>query len=519
MKLLSYYIYAIRGIWMDRYKIGYYIGDLKTLKKRYSTYYGAQLELYIFEINCDKLMAQGIERNIFKRMKTYKCGIGELYYATCLDTFLQLGLKYCNNNVTIPLKKGKKNKDKNDNNSNMLKIVNPTPINNFDKNFENINHIIREHYDDVVYIEEKITNKDILPCLNGNINLKNGELIENTNIYKKINIEYPGIDYNTDYIENFMLLIFNENKEVVEYVQRLLGYGITGQNIEQCFIIFYGEGSNGKSLLISIIENLLEYYCVRADDEVFFNYRKIKNGPSSHIAALRDKRICIKEETNLTRDLNIETLKEITGNNKIKGRNHYQKYSIEFEPTVLPILSCNQKPHIDVYDISIARRVILIPFDIIFVGENDYKIPFNHNNKMYRLKDLNLKNTLFEPEIQKQLLVWLVKGSINWYQNGLLGTPDLICHAFKKYYDESDYLTSFVKEFCVCGKEEKISVSLFKDTLKKNTRFKIVINNDRLFKLMKEKGFNIKQIVGIKHFIGLNLNEFVKPGNSVGIIS
>lgn len=85
MKLLSYYIYAIRGIWMDRYKIGYYIGDLKTLKKRYSTYYGAQLELYIFEINCDKLMAQGIERNIFKRMKTYKCGIGELYYATCLD--------------------------------------------------------------------------------------------------------------------------------------------------------------------------------------------------------------------------------------------------------------------------------------------------------------------------------------------------------------------------------------------------------------------------------------------------
>lgn len=67
MVLCSYYIYAVRGLWMDRFKIGYFIGDLNLLKRRYSTYYGTQLELYIFEIICDKQTIINIEKKNIQR--------------------------------------------------------------------------------------------------------------------------------------------------------------------------------------------------------------------------------------------------------------------------------------------------------------------------------------------------------------------------------------------------------------------------------------------------------------------
>lgn len=108
--------------------------------------------------------------------------------------------------------------------------------------------------------------------------MKTGILEKKTTIYQRINIDYPGLEYDTGYINNFMSMIFGGDKNLVEYMQRLLGYAITGQNKEQCMIIFYGKGSNGKSLLLSIIEELLEIYCVRAEKELFWG--RVPQAPS-----------------------------------------------------------------------------------------------------------------------------------------------------------------------------------------------------------------------------------------------
>lgn len=495
----SYYIYAIRGLWMDRFKIGFFIGDLKLLIKRYKTYYGSELELCVFEVMCDREDIIIIENKIFKKLSTYHCGSGELYFKNCLEKFLTLGLRYCNNNVTIPLKLRKKKKEKKETSDiNYPIIFDPE----FKKDFKNINNIIREHYDQVVNVERKITNIDLLPCNNGNIDLKTGSLVKDGIVYQRIDIDYPGLDYDVSDIDKFMSMIFDNNIELIGYMQRLLGYAITGHSKEQCMIIFCGRGSNGKSLLLAIIEELLGYYCTRASDEVFFKYRNIKGQPTSHLTALRDKRICIREETSITRELNLETLKEITGNNKILARNHYDRHYIEFQPTVLPILSCNNKPKIDIKDDSISRRIIVIPFNMTFTSINDHKIPYDMNNPNHKIRDFDLKDNLLSADKQKQLLVWLIKGSIEWYKNGLNTTPEIVRQAFHQYYDENDHVTYFINDYCVQNKNKSISIKIFRDLLIKEKNIKI--KQDDLMTIMKNKGFEMKKVRGVRLYSGLD---------------
>ena len=134
-------------------------------------------------------------------------------------------------------------------------------------------------------------NKDILVVGNGVIDLRNGILREGLELdYKTIMIDTtydPAIA--TDDIDAFFSSIFNDDQELIEYVQRLLGYAITGHTSEQNWCIFTGEGSNGKSLLMSIIEKLMGKYYVTAPHEIFFNSgRKTQAGAATaHLATLR----------------------------------------------------------------------------------------------------------------------------------------------------------------------------------------------------------------------------------------
>lgn len=85
-----------------------------------------------------------------------------------------------------------------------------------------------------------------------------------------------------------------DDKDVIEYVQRLLGYGITGRTNEQCWAIFTGSGSNGKGVLISLLKSLMKEWYINAPREVFFKTNKANAGmpPIGHsrrrIAAAQD---------------------------------------------------------------------------------------------------------------------------------------------------------------------------------------------------------------------------------------
>jgi P4 family phage/plasmid primase-like protien len=511
MKFVGYYIYAIRGRWMDRYKIGYYIADLRDLKIRYGTSYGTDLEIIIFEISCNKKKTREIEKEIHETLSKWNCGSGELFYLDCLSRYLEIGCMLSNDNVTIPLKNRIKSPKKKYPVIDDIDI-NSSPSNNCIKRSDNIRNIYRERYTDIFNITNTGINKDLLPCKNCIIDLRTGNVMNSdTSTHTGIKTIYKGINHETPEIDKFISSIFHDDTEVIDYVQKLLGYAITGNNNEQCLAIFEGRGSNGKTLLISMIEELMGEFFMVAPPQVFFKNtknRKIdENTPTPHLGVLKHKRICVREETDDDTELNFETLKIISGGSTITSRGAYEKHYISFTPKLIPILLCNKKPKIDVDDISKIRRILVVPFKSIYTTLDDPRIPYDKYNPYHKFRDNNMKDKLTTHENSEQLLTWLVQGSVKWYKSGLGVQPQQMVNAFDEYYAENDTLSNFINESCEIMPEYYVNAGEFRKEYMsvQNVRIK----QKDLEKKMVKRGFHPgRPKVGtkqVKSYIGLKL--------------
>jgi len=376
----------------------------------------------------------------------------------------------------------------------------------------NIAECYKQLYFDSTAEEKLNINKDILVVKNGVIDLKTGLLREGQES------DYTTIMLNIEYTENtstpdisaFFASIFNDDKELILYMQKLLGYAITGHTSEQIWCIFTGEGSNGKSLLMSIIEKLMgpSYYKV-APYEVFFKCdRKTQaGGATAHLSTLKDARIAVKEEADPTDTLNIELMKMLSGESTITSRGLYEKHFLSFVPTVLPILLCNHKPAFDVDDYAMTRRIVVIPFTNIYVDIKDAKRPYDSKNPRHRLRDNSLRAKLMLDNQQEQLLNWLVQGSVKWYTEGLGEQSQAAKDAFNNYFTENDRLGQFIDNYCQKGSELHVNAGEFKRAFEEQTDVKI--KQTELIAMMAKRGFRHGNVLRdgykTKYYLGLSM--------------
>ncbi|KAG0002652.1 hypothetical protein BGZ79_002589 [Entomortierella chlamydospora] len=335
------------------------------------------------------------------------------------------------------------------------------------------------------------TNPDILVAKNGVIDLRDGTLRDGSAkdwMNLRLEVKYKGRGSSTEDIDLFMNDIFANNTELIEYVQRLLGYGITGHHTERCFVIFTGDGSNGKSLLIEIIAKLLNKWFIAASGDIFFksSKRAQNGGPTPHLAALKGARICVKDEADPDGKFNIEMIKEITGRSLISARALHAKFE-NFRPTALPILLCNHMPTFDVDDDALRDRMKVIPFSKIYTIYDDPNRPYDANNPRHGLRDSKKYEKLLTECSQEQLLIWLVHGAVKWYANGLGETPQCMKDALKEYRAENDTLKTFIEEYCEISPDYKVNAGAFRDAYKRFIGYNV--QQTVLVKMMKKRKY------------------------------
>jgi len=370
-----------------------------------------------------------------------------------------------------------------------------------------------------IEIEEKLdSNPNLLAVRNGIIDLRTGGLREGRRddfcfIQLDTVFEPNG---STAMIDELVNDLFNHDKEFIHYFQKLFGYAITGHTKEQIFTILTGEGANGKSLWMGIVDALLENLCVTASYDVFFkNDRRGSEGAATpHIMALKGSRICVKEETEPKDKLNVEILKMVTGESKVSARQLHGKQE-SFMPSCLPILLCNHKPAIDIEDPALTRRIVVVPFDNIYTSADDSARPFNPDNPRHRLKNTDLRTKLLTSFAQEQLLTWLVQGSVKWFKEGLGKQPESVKDAFSKYKDENDRIKIFIEDRCELppsgiqksdSKEYHINAGDFLKALNESSNIKYLQKD--LIPQMDKKGFkytNLRSVSG-RVFTGLRFN-------------
>ena len=234
--------------------------------------------------------------------------------------------------------------------------------------------------------------------------------------------------------------IFEENRDLISFVQKAIGYSLTGSTSEQCMFIMIGDGANGKSTFINVINKLLGTYGTTAASQTL-----VANGGSSigdDLVDLVGARLITVSETEEGQSLAEAKIKQMTGGDTLKGRPLYGKH-VEFSIQGKLWLATNSLPQINNSDHGIWRRIMAIPFNRTFTAEEQDK-------------ELISKLSTELPGI----LNWAIEGCLAWQQQGL-APPAIIEDQIAEYRSSMDSISQFVQDECELGIEQSCSASQF----------------------------------------------------------
>lgn len=272
----------------------------------------------------------------------------------------------------------------------------------------------------------------LLNVANGTIDLRTGTLREHRRedyLTKLAPVTYDP-DARSEMWEQFLGRITLGDESLVAFLRRAAGYALTGDVTEQCFLLAYGVGSNGKSTFIETVRTVMGDYSIQAQFSTFTS-RKDNGGARGDIARLRGARLVSAIEGNEHSRLDESLVKQLTGGDTVTARMLY-KDEFEFRPAFKLFLATNHKPRISGTDHGIWRRIRLVPFLAKFEGKD---------------KDPKFKERLLETELPG-VLAWAVRGCLEWRRDGL-GEPDAVTAATNGYRSDQDDLGRFLEERCL----------------------------------------------------------------------
>lgn len=233
--------------------------------------------------------------------------------------------------------------------------------------------------------------------------------------------------------ETFLDEIFCGDKELIDYVQRALGYSMTGLVTEEVMFFMFGFGANGKSVFINTVINILADYAMTAPASMLALRRNDDKGRASpEMARMVGSRFAVANETQSNDRLDEQLVKVLVSREKIAARHLYGDY-FEFMPTHSMWVRGNHKPIVTGDDHGIWRRIQLIPFARTF--KPDEIDPFLED-KLVSERD--------------GILTWMIEGCMKWQAEGLKPS-NAVRNASSQYRKESDVLGQWLDEECELG--------------------------------------------------------------------
>jgi putative DNA primase/helicase len=286
----------------------------------------------------------------------------------------------------------------------------------------------------------------LFACANGVIDLREGKLREGRKddwTTRLSDIAYDP-DATCPLFENFLLEAMEGNKEMVEYLWRVLGYCLTGDTSERSFFLLHGHGRNGKTTFAEVLHALADGYGQTARFSTFLRKNQVATGANDDVAHLVGARVVIASEADDAATLDAAVVKTLTGSDTIRARFLYGR-EFEFKPAFKLFMVTNHVPKIQESSHALWDRLHRIPFG--------YRVPENKIDKKLPLK-------LFG-ELDG-ILARSVRSCLDWQKNGLQ-PPEKVIKAGEELKENMDTLGQFIRDIVVKDENTKILHSVLYD--------------------------------------------------------
>jgi putative DNA primase/helicase len=218
------------------------------------------------------------------------------------------------------------------------------------------------------------------------------------------------------------------DQELIDYLQRVAGYCLTGDVSEHALFFIYGAGGNGKGVFLNTLTGVFGDYVTVSSMETFAASKSDRH--PTDLAMLRGARLVTAQETEEGRAWNETRIKALTGGDPISARFMRQDF-FTFNPTFKLVIAGNHKPNLRSIDEAARRRFNVIPFtnkpDVV-----DKQLP-------EKLKDE-----------WPGILRWAIEGCVAWRKCGL-NPPPIVRQATDTYFDEQNLAAQWVEECCDVG--------------------------------------------------------------------
>ena len=329
----------------------------------------------------------------------------------------------------------------------------------------------------------------LLNVMNGTVDLTTGEILSHSGghlITKQANASYQP-DSDCSRWHTFLNEIMDGNTELIQFLQRAIGYSLFGLVTEHYLFVLHGTGRNGKSTFLDVLMGILGDYAMPSAPDLLMQKRNDTH--PTELAELRGMRLVCCIETEQNRSLRESLIKRLTGGDAVKARYLHQDF-FSFKPTHTLFLATNRVPEVRGTDTRIWSRLRLIPFEVSFEGREDRE----------------LKNTLVAEA--DGILSWVVQGAVEWYRHGLT-FPDAIIQASQGWREDADLLGRFIDEKCITAELFEVKSSALYGVYK-NYCEEVGERSDSANKFamqMEEKGFEKKKRKDGNYWLGIKVVE------------
>lgn len=271
----------------------------------------------------------------------------------------------------------------------------------------------------------------LLNCKNGTLDLRTGKLREHrrADLMTKLSpTRYEPAAPCPHWLE-FLKLIMGDDPELIGFLQRAVGYSLTGDTSERVLLFAYGSGRNGKSTFLETIHMLAGDYGLKTPSETLM--WKPSGGINNDVARLKGARYVYASETTEGGKLNEEAVKNLTGETYLAARFLYSEI-FEFRREFKLWFASNHRPSIRGGDRGIWDRVKEIPFTV--------RIP---DEALIARAEVDRR---FKAELPG-ILAWAVAGCREYLEHGLR-PPRAVEQATENYRADMDTLGQFIEECC-----------------------------------------------------------------------